>query len=73
MTDEVEWIVGPRVFSDLHDIISKHASKKLLYPDDESAALEIIEKYKLRKGVPLRIKVNYKMHGCLSPNYGEEK
>lgn len=81
---EVEWRVSPYVFSDLHNIIVKHGTgfpemdedmrrelfgDRLIGPD--AAAMEIVEKYDLRIGVPLRVVVDYKMDGYDKPEYEE--
>jgi hypothetical protein len=65
--NEVTWRVSPQVFHDLHTIISKHGMDPNIDPELEmalrgeirprgpdAAALEIIEKYGLRKGIPLK-------------------
>jgi hypothetical protein len=86
MADEVTWRVSPQVFSDLHTIIAKHGMDPHIDPELEmalrgeirprgpdAAALEIIEKYGLRKGIPLKIVVDYEMDGYDKPEYeGEE-
>jgi hypothetical protein len=83
MPDEVTWRVSPQVFSDLHTIIDKHGmgfpwtdddAGWALYPPSgpDAAALEIIEKYGLRKGIPLKVVVDYKMDGYEKPEYEGE-
>ena len=82
MADEVTWRVSPQVFSDLYTIIGKHGMDPHIDPELEialrgeirlrgpdAAALEIIEKYGLRKGIPLKIVVDYKMDGYDKPEY----
>ena len=82
MADEVTWRVSPQVFNDLYTIISKHGMDPHIDPELEmalrgeirprgpdAAALEIIEKYGLRKGIPLKIVVDYKMDGYDKPEY----
>jgi len=84
MEREVTWRVSPQVFSDLHSIIAKHSmgfpdmdddmrsalfGDRLIGPD--AAAMEIVEKYGLRIGVPLKIVVDYTMTGYDKPEYEE--
>jgi hypothetical protein len=79
---EVTWRVSPQVFSDLHTIIAKHGMDPQIDPELEmamrgeirprgpdAAALEIIEKYGLRKGIPLKVIVEYTMDGYDKPEY----
>lgn len=77
MADEVTWRISPQVFSDLHTIIAKHGiglpGPWGINPSGpDAAALEIIEKYGLRKGIPLKVVVDYKMDGYDKPEYGSE-
>ena len=85
MADEVKWRVSPQVFSDLYTIIAKHGMDPHIDPELEmalrgeirprgpdAAALEIIEKYGQRKGIPLKVIVDYKMDGYEKPEYGSE-
>jgi hypothetical protein len=80
--NEVEWRISPQVFSDLHSIIAKHGMgipqlddemRKELFGDrligPDAAAMEIVEKYGLRVGIPLRIVVDYKLDGYEKPKY----
>lgn len=80
--NEVEWRVSPQVFSDIYGIITKHGTgipdldddmRKDLFGDrligPEAAAMEIVKKYGLRIGVPLRLVVDYKMDGYEKPKY----
>ena len=82
MPNEVTWRVSPQTFSDLHTIIAKHGMglpdldedmRQALFGDrkigPDAAALEIIEKYGLRKGIPLKLVVDYKMGGYDRPDY----
>jgi len=82
MPDEVTWRVSPQVFSDLYTIIAKHGMDPHIDPELEmalrgeirprgpdAAALEIIEKYGLRKGIPLKVVVDYTMDGYDKPEY----
>ena len=78
---EVEWRVSPQVFSDLHTIIGNHLTE-MAWDEArtqldgiprtngaDAAALEISEKYGLRKGIPLKLVVDYKMGGYDRPDY----
>ena len=81
--NEVEWRVSPQVFSDIYGIIAKHGMvindldddmRKELFGDrligpDAAAIMEIVEKYGLRVGIPLRIVVDYKLDGYEKPKY----
>jgi hypothetical protein len=74
MPDEVTWRVSPQVFSDLHTIIAKHGMGLpgpwgINPSGPDAAALEIIEKYGLRKGIPLKVVVDYTMDGYDKPEY----
>lgn len=77
MSGDVTWRVSPQVFSDLYTIIAKHGIGLCgpygINPSGpDAAALEIIEKYNLRSGIPLNVIVDYKLATYLRPNYGEE-
>lgn len=80
--NEVEWRVSPQVFSDIHGIIAKHGMGILDLDDDmrkklfgdrligpEAAEMEIVKKYGLRIGVPLKLVVDYKLDGYEKPKY----
>jgi len=82
MPNEVTWRVSPQVFNDPYTIISKHGMDPHIDPELEmalrgeirprgpdAAALEIIEKYGLRKGIPLKVVVDYTMDGYDKPEY----
>lgn len=82
MSREVTWRVSPQVFSNLHGIIAKHGMgfpdmdedmRNALFGDrlfgPDAAAMEMVEKYGLRVGVPLRIVVDYTMTGYDKPEY----
>lgn len=84
MTNEVVWRVSPQVFSDIYAIIAKHGigfpdmdedmraalfGDRLFGPD--AAAMEIVEKYGLRVGIPLKVVVDHKMTGFEKPEYEE--
>ena len=82
MPSEVTWRVSPHVFHDLYTIIAKHGMDPHIDPELEmaisgriktrgpdAAALEIIEKYGLRKGIPLKVVVDYAMDGYDKPEY----
>ena len=82
MSNEVTWRVSPQVFSDIHEIIAKHGmglpnldedmrrelfGDRLIGPD--AAAMEIVEKYGLRIGIPLKLVVDYHLKGYEKPKY----
>jgi hypothetical protein len=82
MSSGVTWRVSPQVFCDLHTIIAKHGMGLDIDPELEmalcgeirprgtdAAALEIIEKYGLRRGIPLKVIVDYSLAGCEKPEY----
>ena len=78
MIGEVTWRVSPHVFSDLHRIIAKHgmglSGPNGINPSGpEAACLEILEKYDLRKGVPLKVVVDYKLVTYMRPEYGDNE
>jgi hypothetical protein len=68
------WRISPQVFSDLHTIIAKHGmglpGPYGINPSGpDAAALEIIEKYGLRKGIALKVVVDYPLTGYEKPEY----
>jgi hypothetical protein len=74
MGNDVTWRVSPQVFSDLHTIIAKHGiglpGPYGINPSGpDAAALEIIEKYGLRKGIALKVVVDYSLTGYEKPEY----
>jgi hypothetical protein len=71
MQYEVTWRVSPQVFSDIQTIFAKHGIgiESINPSGPDAAALEIIEKYGLRKGIPLKVVVDYKLDGYEKPEY----
>lgn len=82
MSNEVTWRVSPAVFSDLYSIIAKHGigfpdleedMRNALFGDrlfgPDAAAMEILTKYELRRGIPLKVVVDFSLEGCERPEY----
>jgi hypothetical protein len=78
----IEWRVSPQVFSDIHATFAKHGIGLGFEPDEsmemfgrlfgpDAAAMELIEKYNLRAGIPLMVVVDRSLTGSLTPNYEE--
>jgi hypothetical protein len=68
------WRISPQVFSDLHTIIAKHGmglpGPYGINPSGpDAAALEIIDRYGLRKGIALKVVVDYSLTGYEKPEY----
>jgi hypothetical protein len=81
MSSEVTWRVSPHVFSDIHEIWSKHLGQilwdRMMTELDgiprsigaDMAAEEIAAKYGLRKYTSYKLVVDYKLATYLSPEY----